>query len=408
MSFARVAGAPSGIEVRRVLERTPSLLVLTGTHLGQPVSMVTVRPDLPRFADRARDFALASRRLARFAHPALLPVRALFDTANGPMVLTAPLTGAPLARFLRVAHRQHRAVPARTVMRVVTGLASGAFALAALRPKAPLSGLSADAVWIRPDGQGLLLPSVCSDPSLIASTCGRLERAPELDSGRGDPRSDVYSLALVAWTLLSVGASAPFDARETRSMREVAPDGVVKLILRSLGAPEDRPKDVRAFAAELLRAADPHAARSGAAHRHLCVSVVRGGAHPREVVLPCANTRWLAGRAATADVSLNDPDVSRRHLEITLTRAGSVVVRDLASKNGVFVNEVRTGECPVSSADLVRVGTTILRFCSSELLGPFGPVADAQKAVPRPVCRGKTSKRQEIEANRLDEGRSVP
>lgn len=61
-----------------------------------------------------------------------------------------------------------------------------------------------------------------------------------------------------------------------------------------------------------------------------------------------------------ADVEIEDPDLSRRHLEIRMDGDG-LVVEDLGSTNGTFVKEREIeGPTAVSDGDLVRCGATVL------------------------------------------------
>ena len=60
-----------------------------------------------------------------------------------------------------------------------------------------------------------------------------------------------------------------------------------------------------------------------------------------------------------ADVTLNDSEVSRRHAQLEI--AGSaVVLRDLHSTNGTYVNEQRITVTPLDHQTEFRVGTTTL------------------------------------------------
>lgn len=68
------------------------------------------------------------------------------------------------------------------------------------------------------------------------------------------------------------------------------------------------------------------------------------------------------GRDATADVVLSDDGVSRRHAQVGREARG-VVVRDLGSTNGTWVNGVRLAAPRVlRPGDEVRVGGTVLRL----------------------------------------------
>ncbi len=61
------------------------------------------------------------------------------------------------------------------------------------------------------------------------------------------------------------------------------------------------------------------------------------------------------GRGFGADVQLDDIYVSRRHCEIVAAK-GVLVVHDLGSKNGTFVNGVRTELSPLRHGDVLTVG----------------------------------------------------
>ena len=71
----------------------------------------------------------------------------------------------------------------------------------------------------------------------------------------------------------------------------------------------------------------------------------------------------LVSREAGAPISLGgETSVSRRHAEVV--RSGSaVVVRDLGSTNGTYVNGVKlVGEAPLNPGDAVLFGSVRLRF----------------------------------------------
>ena len=68
------------------------------------------------------------------------------------------------------------------------------------------------------------------------------------------------------------------------------------------------------------------------------------------------------GRHPTNYVSVSDNAVSRRHAAI-LFRQGTVLVCDLGSSNGTYVNGRRiSGEQPLNAGDVVRVGSTELAY----------------------------------------------
>jgi predicted negative regulator of RcsB-dependent stress response len=74
---------------------------------------------------------------------------------------------------------------------------------------------------------------------------------------------------------------------------------------------------------------------------------------------PFRHPRMLIGRTPDNDIALNDPNVSTRHCELA-TESGWLIVRDLGSINGTFVNERRISEARLADGDVVRVGKTEL------------------------------------------------
>jgi len=71
---------------------------------------------------------------------------------------------------------------------------------------------------------------------------------------------------------------------------------------------------------------------------------------------PLGQGRFTIGRAETSLLCLDDPMASRNHA-IVAVRDGAVVVEDLKSRNGVYVNEERIeGPVTLSHGDVIRVG----------------------------------------------------
>lgn len=83
---------------------------------------------------------------------------------------------------------------------------------------------------------------------------------------------------------------------------------------------------------------------------------------------PNAGSRFLLDRPATtigrhpdSDIFLDDVTVSRRHAEVVLVDDG-VLVKDLGSLNGSYVNGARVDERVLSSGDEVQIGRFKLLF----------------------------------------------
>jgi hypothetical protein len=67
------------------------------------------------------------------------------------------------------------------------------------------------------------------------------------------------------------------------------------------------------------------------------------------------------GRNANNDVVINDPLVSRHHLQIIRDDYGNFRLADFGSKNGTFVNgEKIKGEIRLNLTDVIRIGNTTL------------------------------------------------
>ncbi|MEV0356467.1 BTAD domain-containing putative transcriptional regulator [Nocardia sp. NPDC050697] len=80
----------------------------------------------------------------------------------------------------------------------------------------------------------------------------------------------------------------------------------------------------------------------------------------RAVVIPPSGIR--IGRMTDNDLVLDDPKASRYHAAITPTRAG-LLIKDLNSANGVFINEEAIDEgAPLADGDNIRIGATVLTF----------------------------------------------
>ena len=88
--------------------------------------------------------------------------------------------------------------------------------------------------------------------------------------------------------------------------------------------------------------------------------VYSGGDTGRQITL--AEGTSAIGRSAAATVQIDGPDMSRLHAEVQVEGA-SVILRDLGSANGSFVQDQRlAGPRLLQDGDLVRLGSVILKF----------------------------------------------
>ncbi len=86
------------------------------------------------------------------------------------------------------------------------------------------------------------------------------------------------------------------------------------------------------------------------------------------------------GRSSENDVVVHDSTVSRHHLQIIQDDNGGFRLADFGSKNGTYVNNRKvSGEIPLHSSDIVRIGNTTLKwrkYFTSPTPVPPPPVPD--------------------------------
>ncbi|MFO0944384.1 MAG: GGDEF domain-containing protein [Planctomycetota bacterium] len=77
------------------------------------------------------------------------------------------------------------------------------------------------------------------------------------------------------------------------------------------------------------------------------------------------HSRYLIGRDAECDLTVDDSSVSRRHASIDPVD-GEYLLSDLSSTNGTFVNEDRVTTRVLANGDFLRVGSHIFKFLESD------------------------------------------
>ncbi|NQU07371.1 MAG: FHA domain-containing protein, partial [Candidatus Abyssubacteria bacterium] len=76
-----------------------------------------------------------------------------------------------------------------------------------------------------------------------------------------------------------------------------------------------------------------------------------------------APTEMLIGRMKTCPICLYDEEVSRKHASI-VPEGESLIIRDLGSRNGTFVNNDRIKTKSLTDGDTIRIGCSVLLFTS--------------------------------------------
>jgi hypothetical protein len=91
------------------------------------------------------------------------------------------------------------------------------------------------------------------------------------------------------------------------------------------------------------------------------------------------------GRDETADISLQDPEMSRRHVRISW-QGGRYILEDLNSTNGTLLNDTRvTAAQRLSPGDKIRMGQCVLEFQAHAEPVPAQPAAGPAEVAPPPA-----------------------
>ena len=98
--------------------------------------------------------------------------------------------------------------------------------------------------------------------------------------------------------------------------------------------------------------------------------------------------RFLIGRGSDCELTLADSEASRRHALLRPQPDGSVVLEDLSSTNGTYVNGQRiTGPVTLRGGERVRIGDTELNFLNGAGAGQTHPTPQQVAAAAAPGAR---------------------
>ncbi len=102
-----------------------------------------------------------------------------------------------------------------------------------------------------------------------------------------------------------------------------------------------------------------------------------------------AQNKLTIGRSPEVDLQLDDDIISRTHTEVSVTSEG-LVVEDLGSSNGTFVNGEPVERCFVDSRDEVSIGSFTLKFKLLSKKKPRQRFGDETRIVDRDSARDMT------------------
>jgi GGDEF domain-containing protein len=90
--------------------------------------------------------------------------------------------------------------------------------------------------------------------------------------------------------------------------------------------------------------------------------VIAGSELGRRYPLPASEAR--IGRVSINEIVVDDRSISRTHARVFPTPEG-FVLEDLASTNGLLVNEIATTRRLLRDGDIIRLGRTVLKFLTN-------------------------------------------
>ena len=113
-----------------------------------------------------------------------------------------------------------------------------------------------------------------------------------------------------------------------------------------------------------------HLERVQATVRRLRVRIIEGP--DRDRVMEHYGERLGIGTSPANELTLTDPTVSHYHLELRCE--DGVLVKDLGSRNGTFVGDVRVNEAVVPIGTRIRIGRTVLALLDATIAPPETPL----------------------------------
>lgn len=93
-----------------------------------------------------------------------------------------------------------------------------------------------------------------------------------------------------------------------------------------------------------------------------CLIIIRGTPQGHRFFL--TQVEMTIGRDSSADISVADAGISRQHAKIT-NLSGQVILTDLGSSNGTFVNNKKVGaneSVALAKEDMIKLGNSIFKF----------------------------------------------
>ena len=93
--------------------------------------------------------------------------------------------------------------------------------------------------------------------------------------------------------------------------------------------------------------------------KEACLVVIYGSELGKKYNLNSASL--VIGRSSKCDIQIDQESISRNHSKIVNT-GKSILIRDLGSTNGTYVNDEPVDEYVLRDGDLIKIGRTIFKF----------------------------------------------
>ncbi len=107
---------------------------------------------------------------------------------------------------------------------------------------------------------------------------------------------------------------------------------------------------------------------------------------------PLEQEEVFLGRDLSNDIPISDPEISRRHARF-LMRADGIVIEDLGSTNGTFINGMRVSAPQVlHSGDVITFGENIVVVFEPASYDPNATVIASQTRMPAPPAQQQAPK----------------
>jgi len=93
--------------------------------------------------------------------------------------------------------------------------------------------------------------------------------------------------------------------------------------------------------------------------KEACLVVIYGSELGKKYNLNASSL--VVGRSSKCDIQIDQESISRNHSKIANT-GKSIIIRDLGSTNGTYVNDEPIDEYALRDGDLIKIGRTIFKF----------------------------------------------